>query len=289
MARSALTDIVPQAADGYGARVGSESAQATRDRAPARGPVAARADGVSCQPGFDVSMDPTTLGALVSRADGGTRERLTAMLQARHGNAAVQRLLGGTSSLPVQRWAVTLPAGTTDCARVVSYMDANSPYRATSGWARTNARFSWGGDPAYTTGDGVTTATVASPTVTPTVSVDMPRWAPTDPAMASAWAAMTSSLRAHEAEHEAIATRWESTLRTNLSSLSVTVANRSIATFNAAVQSEWNGWLAEHQADQTAIDPFTAVLDCSGGPAGSSEAESAPITGLDEEPDLGGE
>jgi len=231
-------------------------------------------------------MDPATVGMLMRRADAGTRERLTAMLQARHGNAAVQRLLADPSPLSVQRWAVTLPAGTTDCARVVSYMDANSPYRNDSGWARTNARFNWGGDPAYTTTDGVTTATVANPTVTPVVSVDMPRWAPADPAMAGAWTAMTSSLRAHEAAHEGIAATWTSTLRSNLSSLEVTVANRRIGTFRAAVQAEWNGWLAQHQADQVAIDPFTALLDCSGGPAAAPAA--TPITGLDDEPDLGG-
>ena len=45
-------------------------------------------------------------------------------------------------------------------------MDANSPYRNDDGWAKTNVRFNWGGDPAYTTTDGVTTATVTSPTVT---------------------------------------------------------------------------------------------------------------------------
>lgn len=63
--------------------------------------------------------------------------------------------------------------------------------------------------------------------------------------------------------------------------------NRQIGTFRAAVQAEWDGWIGQHQADQTAIDPFTALLDCSGGPAATPDA--APITGLDGEPDLGGE
>jgi predicted secreted Zn-dependent protease len=267
--------------------VGTERAATIPDRAPVRGTDTQRRESAGCAPGFDVSLDPATVGMLMGSADGGTRERLTAMLQARHGNAAVQRLLAGSSPLAVQRWAVTLPAGTTDCARVVSYMDANSPYRRDSGWARTNVRFSWGGDPSYTTTDGVTTASVTGPTVTPTVSVDMPRWAPSDPAMASAWSAMTASLRAHEARHEGIAATWEATLRSNLSSLVVTVADRQIGTFRAAVQAEWNGWLAQHQAEQTGIDPFAAVLDCSGEPAAAPDA--APITGLDDAPDLGGE
>lgn len=241
-----------------------------------------------CAPSFDVALNPATIGALIADADGGTRERLVSALQQRHGNAAVQRLLAPASALPVQRWTVTLAPGTTDCARVVSYMDANSPYRTDSGWARTNARFNWTGDPAYTTSEGVTTATVTSPTVTRGGNVDMPTWAPTDPAMAAAWSAMTRDLRAHEALHEGIADTWDSTLRSNLTSLRVTVANRSIATFRAAVQAEWNAWIGQHQRDQRAIDPYTALLDCSGG-GSDGASESAPISGLDDEPDLSGE
>jgi len=266
--------------------VGIEHATATiRDHRPR---TVAEPAGARCAPGLDVALNPATIGTLMSGADAGTRERLMGVLQERHGNAAVQRLLAPGAALPVQRWAVTLPAATTDCARVVSYMNSSSPYRADSGWARTNARFSWGGDPAYTTTDGVTTATVTNPTVTKTVNVDMPRWAPTNPAMATAWTAMTRDLRAHEALHEGIANTWESTLRTNLGALSVTVANRSIATFRAAVQAEWDTWLGQHQAEQTGIDPYTAVLDCSGG-GSESESTAAPISGLDGEPDLGGE
>jgi predicted secreted Zn-dependent protease len=209
-------------------------------------------------------------------ADAGTRKRLADAVQRRHGNAALQRLLAPGPALPVQRWAVTLARGTSDCETVVNYMNANSPYRATSGWARTRASFSWGGDPSFSEADGVITATVANPTVTKTVSVDMPTWAPTNAAMATAWSAMTGDLRAHEARHEAIATTWETTLRTRLASLSVTVPNRTTAAFTAAVRAEWNGWIADHQADQSAIDPYTATLDCSGG---TSESESTGLEG----------
>ncbi len=243
-----------------------------RERAPQR--VGGRV-GAPCAPAFDIAANPATIGTLMRGADAGTRERLATALQRRHGNAAVQRLLAPSAALPVQRWTVGLPKATTDCARVVSYLDANSPHRATSGWARTHVRFSWGGSPAYTESGGVITATVTGPTVTKTVSVDMPTWAPSDPSMSRAWGAMTGTLRAHEARHEGIATTWEATLRTRLTGLSLTVADRGIATFRAAVQAEWNSWLAEHQADQTAIDPFTATLDCS--EVGSeSEAEEAP-------------
>jgi predicted secreted Zn-dependent protease len=229
-----------------------------------------------CTPGFDVAANPATIRALMGGADAGTRERLTTALQQRQGNAAVQRLLFPAGPT-VQRWAVGLPPATTDCAQVVSYLDANSPHRATGGWAKTSVRFSWGGSPAYTEADGVITATVSNPTVTRAVSVDMPDWAPTNPAMSQAWGAMTGTLRTHETRHEEIATEWEATLTSRLSALSVTVANRTLAAFNAAVQSEWNTWLAEHQAAQTAIDPFTAVLDCSGGES-ETEAEEEPET-----------
>jgi predicted secreted Zn-dependent protease len=244
-------------------------------REPAhRLPGAAHA-GPHCTPGFDIAANPATIGALMRDADTGTRERLAVALQRRHGNVAVQRLLAPAGGLPVQRWTVALAPATSDCARVVSYLDANSPHRASSGWANTRVRFSWGGSPTYTTSGGVTRATVASPTVTKTVSVDMPEWAPTSPAMARAWGSMSGTLRAHEAEHERIAGEWKTTLTSRLSDLSVIVADRSVATFNAAVQAQWNTWVAEHQADQNAIDPFTAVLDCSGGES-ESEAEEAP-------------
>jgi predicted secreted Zn-dependent protease len=245
-------------------------------REPAhRLPGAAHA-GPHCTPGFDIAANPATIGALMRGADTGTRERLATALQSRHGNAAVQRLLAPAGGLPVQRWTVGLPRATSDCARVVNYLDANSPHRASGGWAKTSARFTWGGSPAYTASeDGVITATVSNPTVTKAVSVDMPEWSPTNPAMAQGWGAMYGTLRAHEGEHERIASEWEVTLTARLAALSVTVANRSLATFNAAVQAEWNTWMAEHQADQSAIDPFTAILDCSGGEP-EAEAEEAP-------------
>lgn len=249
----------------------------TRERAPRQG--GGRA-GTPCTPAFDIAANPATIGTLMRGADAGTRERLATALQRRHGNAAVQRLLAPASALPLQRWAVGLNRATTDCGQIVSYIDANSPYRPA--WAKTRVRFNWGGSPAYTESEGVTTATVSNPTVTKTVSVDMPEWSPTDPAISQAWGPMYGTLRAHETRHEEIATTWKATLTSRLSALSVTVADRKIATFNAAVQAEWNAWLAEHQADQDLIDPFTAILDCSGGDTeteSEAEAEEAPGVG----------
>lgn len=242
---------------------------ATREHAPQR--PGGRTSGV-CAPALDVAANPATLRTLMAGADAGTRQRLADAVQRRHGNAALHRLISPGGALQVQRWAVDLPAGTTDCDKVVTYMNTKSPYRANSGWARTRPSFSWGGDPSFSEANGVITATVANPTVTKTVNVDMPSWAPTNAAMARAWSAMTGDLRAHEARHEGIATTWQATLRSRLAALSVTVPNRTIAAFTAAVQAEWNGWIADHQAAQSAIDPYSAVLDCSGG---ADEVETA--------------
>lgn len=236
-------------------------------------------DARTCVPGFDVALNPATIRVLLADADAGTRERLVAALQQRHGNAAVQRLIAGTDGLPVQRWRVGLPAATSDCARVVRYMDTHSPYRRGDGWAETRAHFRWGGQPQISEESGVFWGSVANPTVTPEVHVDMPEWTPTDPAMAAAWAAMYADLRAHEAEHEAIAARWEGILRANLAELNAQMPNRTEGAWRAAVQREWGNWLRSHQDDQDLIDPYTAILDCSGGePTEESAGPEGPAT-----------
>jgi predicted secreted Zn-dependent protease len=253
--------------------MGTDPARAgARERAPQC--VGGRSS-AACVPAFDVAANPASLRVLMAGADAGTRERLADAVQRRHGNAALQRLLSPAGGLPVQRWAVTLPPGTTDCDVVVTYMNTKSPYRADSGWARTNVSFTWGGGASYSEANGVITATVANPTVRKTASVDMPSWAPTNPAMAAGWSAMTGNLRAHETLHEGIGTTWEATLRSRLTALSVSVPNRTSAAFTAAVKAEWDGWIADHQAAQSAIDPYTAILSCSGG----DETESAGLEG----------
>jgi hypothetical protein len=234
-----------------------------------------------CAPGFAVAANPATLQALMRGADAGTRIRLADALQRRNGNAAVQRFLAPAAALPLQRWAVGLPRATkaADCSTVINYLDANSPYKPA--WAKTLfTPIACGGwpIPAYTESEGVITATVSNPTVTMTPRVDMPEWSPTDPAMSQAWGAMYAELRAHEARHEEIGLQWKEILISRLTGLSLTVANRDVATFRAAVQAKWTAWLAEHQAEQTAIDPFSALLDCSGG---ESEDESEESTGAE--------
>ena len=214
-------------------------------------------------------------GSLLNSADRGLRGRAVRSLQQTAGNSSVQRLLGSASGAPlsVQRYAVGVRR-TASCQQVIDWLNSRNPHRPA--WAKTTARFNWIGG-IVVTGDAPDfQVSISNAQVTVNTTVDMPQWSPTDPAMGSAWQAMHATLRAHEAEHEAIASQWKDTLQDRLTNLSLTVtARRRAAAQRAAqtaVQAEWRGWLVEHQRDQNAIDPFTAVLDC---PAPSDE-QAAP-------------
>jgi hypothetical protein len=183
-------------------------------------------------------------------------------LQRHLGNAHVQRLM---ESVPyqVQRYPVGAPR-TADCQTVIQWLDAHSPYRPM--WAKTNVTFRWTGAFRITGSAPDFQVGIVRPRVTVSKPVDMPRWSPRAPAMARAWTSMTSDLRAHEAQHEAIADRWRGILLQRLTALSLTVnaatRDAALAAAPAGVDAEWTAWLAEHQTDQDAIDPFTALLNC---------------------------
>lgn len=177
------------------------------------------------------------------------------------------------SALSVQRYAVGVRRNAS-CQQVIDWLNARNPHRPS--WAKTTPRFSWTGR-IDVTGDGPDfQVSISNPQVPVSKTVDMPQWNPADPAMATAWQAMYTALRAYKAEHEAIADRWKDTLRERLVNLLLTIIARNRAAARqaaaAAGEAQWRGWLAEHQADQNAIDPFTAVLDC---PAPAA-AQSAP-------------
>jgi len=252
--------------------------------------VAARSEPVPARPPPPVdecaSASPAGLDAAAARtvldtADAGTRQRLAASLQRQCGNAALQRLLapGATAAaLPaIQRWAVGLSAGEANCLTVASYVNQHTPYQNTGGapgWARTKATFDWSGTPVFATSGSTTTATVSGASVTKTVNVDMPVWAPTDPVMKKAWATAMGELRAHEAKHEGVASDWEKSLKTNLDGLTVTVTAQTDTAFRAAVKKSWDPWIAQHASDQKALDPFGVTVDCA-----AAESESATTDG----------
>ena len=231
-----------------------------------------------CAGQLRVQGRPVAVAAAIHSADPASRGRLIGQLQRQVGNVAVGALLARSSSatgrepVPVQRWAVTVPAATADCSVVVDWMNAHSPYRSRSGWALTSPTFCWGGDFNFSGSGNALTVSLTNPTVSLSTTVDMPQWAPTDPAMKQAWASMSTDLRAHEARHEDVATNWKATLLGRLTNLSLSIKQQSDA--QAAVGKAWASWLVEHQADQSALDPFTALLDCSGGSADSAAADT---------------
>jgi len=225
------------------------------------------------------SGPPAAVAAAIRSADAATRGQLIGQLQGHVGNATVSRLLAfdhesgrGLDAVPVQRWAVTLSPATADCMVVVNWLNLNSPYRGKSGWALTSPTFGWGGDFKYSGSGDSLTVSLVNPTVSLSTTVDMPRWAPTDSVMKQAWASMSADLRAHEARHEEVATNWKETLLDRLKDLSLSIKRE--ADGPAAVRKEWASWLVEHQADQSALDPFSAMLDCSGA---GSQAPAATV------------
>jgi predicted secreted Zn-dependent protease len=228
---------------------------------------------------------PAAVAAAVRSADPAIRGQLIGQLQRQVGNGSVSRLLARTRDpeapgrMPLQRWAVTLPAATADCMVVVNWLDQHSPYRGKSGWALTSPTFGWGGDFSYSGSGKSLTVSVVHPTVSLSTSVDMPSWGPTDSGMKQAWATMSTELRAHEARHEEVASNWKATLLDRLKGLSLSI--KSEGDGPAAVRKEWASWLVEHQADQTALDPFSALLDCSGGSSESADAGGGNQDGLE--------
>lgn len=254
---------------------------AHRQRDPAR-PVRlpAEDDPGICAGQLRIAGQPAAVAAAIRSADPATQGRLIGQLQRQVGNETVGRLLAprkgsesGPAGLPVQRWPVALPAGTTDCEVVVNWINRNSPYRRSSGWAQTHPVFGWGGDLVYSGSGASLTVSLANPTVNLRTEVDMPAWSPTNPAMSHAWSAMWADLRRHESRHEDIADTWKATLLDRLTSLSLPIARQ--ADGPAAVRGAWQGWLAEHQAEQTGIDPFSALLDCSAASAGADTGDSS--------------
>jgi predicted secreted Zn-dependent protease len=228
---------------------------------------------------------PAAVAAAIQSADPAIRGQLIRQLQRQVGNGSVSRLLartrapGAPGQTQIQRWAVTLPAATADCMVVVNWLDRHSPYSGKSGWALTSPTFGWGGDFDYSGSGKSLTVSVVHPTVSLSTTVDMPSWAPTDSVMKQAWANMSAELRAHEARHEEVATNWKATLLDRLKGLSLSI--KSEGDGPAAVRKEWASWLAEHQADQAALDPFSALLDCSGGSSESADAGSGNQDGLE--------
>jgi hypothetical protein len=189
----------------------------------------------------------------------------------------------------LQRYPVGVPASA-DCDTVLDWMETQNPHLPNA--ALTTARFRWTGGFKVTGAAPDFTVTLKRPGVTLRKSVDMPVWRPTSRSMRAAWGSMISQLRAHEARHEAIATRWRATLLERLAALSLSVTADSEAAArteaNRLVNEQWEGWLAEHQAEQDSIDPYAAPLNCPGPTEGSISRSVFPASrSLEQEPGQG--
>lgn len=201
-------------------------------------------------------------------------------LQRLAGNRAVAGAMGRRPT--VQRWAVGFNAASEDCVAAANWITAHTPHPR-GAWARTFVSFTRGGT-VQVSGTGTDlTATVRDPAVTHTKRVDMPTWSPTAPTMAAAWSRASTTLRAHEGDHEQKGDEWKTELESRLTSFSEPV--RSQAAGEAELNRQWTQWVADHQADQNLLDPFSVVLDCSDAGA-SEDAAGAEESGG---PDLSGE
>jgi hypothetical protein len=172
----------------------------------------------------------------------------------------------------VQRYAVPPDLA---CSDVVDWLNSNSPYAPE--WAETNCTYSFNGQAGVRTTsqpDGSVKADVkGNPKLSVSVQcpIDRPEWSPSarpnQAAEVAAWRAMCTTLDAHEAAHRQIGQTWRATLegRYRAVNFSVTGADQSEAMANATteLESQKNGWGADAQAAQSAIDPFRgAVLNC---------------------------
>lgn len=186
---------------------------------------------------------------------------------------------------PIQRYAVNVPASGTSEA-LFNWLQANSPHRPA--WALTSARFTWSRSLDAVAGEdeGTYIVTVADSTVGNATTVDMPTWTADNEPMRTAWGEMWNELRAHEAEHEAIATEWQTTLQENLAGTEYVITASSAEAAKqqglTRLDGEWTDWIALHQADQTALDtpPFFATLNepPEEDEESSSSSETAPAT-----------
>ncbi|MFO7168800.1 MAG: DUF922 domain-containing protein [Chloroflexota bacterium] len=179
------------------------------------------------------------------------------------GNAAVERMLAGQVA---QRYPVDVPEDAS-CDQVREWMETSNPYAREGNAAATTVTFSWSATWRITGRAPNFKLRLSNPQVTMDgPHVDMPQRKPHNPKLRAAWQRMYRTLRDHERRHEAIAHRWRRILLGRLRKLSipVTAASREEVAAQARelVGQRWDEWIEQHQAQQSEIDPFQALLDC---------------------------
>lgn len=238
--------------------------------------------------------DPERAARAFPRLGSSGRACAAMALQQTYGNAFVQRLVArlhdspsAAGQLAVQRY--TVPANLA-CPDVVPWLNRNSPYAPE--WAETRSTYTFNGQARVTTttlpdgtiqkeakGHRGLSVSVSSP-------IDRPSWSPSarpnQAAEVAAWNSMRATLDAHEQQHRQIAQTWRGTLDTNWKGVDVTATGTSDqdarTNLVSALQATQQGWQAQAQAAQSAIDPFRgAVLSCPAAPTpGGSGSGSGP-------------
>lgn len=187
----------------------------------------------------------------------------------------------------IQRYTVP---GSLSCMGTVSYMNQSSPYRPN--WAKTSPHYTFVGattDSNERLDDGSYIYTMqgrSSNSITHTAPQDLPNWNPTArpnrEAEVAAWNTMHGTLQAHENEHVRIAEENRVAMETDWQNVNIegTGASLAAARTDAARQLREDKalWLAQSQAQQDMIDPFSVELVCPAPPAEDEEGASAEST-----------
>lgn len=197
------------------------------------------------------------------------------------GLMALQRAAGNAAATrQIQRYAVGVPA-TASYDQLLAWIINKNPYAKDGSAAKTKVTFAHGPVSWEVAGEaGSWTVTPkAAPTITGTPTVDMPVWTAKDPELQKVWSAAVTTLRAHEAVHEGVAATWKAKLVENSRTFSFdsTAKTKAAAITAAGVQfeKEWKGWLAEHQAEQVALDPYDVTIEQPAAPAAASPVTPA--------------
>jgi hypothetical protein len=215
--------------------------------------------------GATVAYSPARRSQLEAQADG----QAQAFVMQPHTRP---RPLPAPPHTVLQRYTVP---GALPCNEVVDWLNSSSPYAPE--WAQTQCHYAFNGgiSPSLRTlSDGTYEARVRGHgklSVTVACPIDRPSWNPTPrpnrAAEVTAWNTMSTALNGHEQQHRQIGQQWRATLQSNYRGVDFTVTGVTQADAMQAATAQLSGeqqqWMADAQAAQSAIDPFTgAVLTC---------------------------
>ena len=238
------------------------------------------------------------------------RRQMITTLQRQNGNRFVQRLVENYQTPILQRGATgcadcaqheeedepirripdiqryTVP-GNLSCMGTVEYINAHSPYLPN--WAKTAPHYTFVGtteDSHEQLEDGSYVYRMAgrpTNTITHTAPQDLPQWNPTErpnrEAELAAWNQMHATLQTHENRHVEIAQTNETAMQDDWQHVNIEGMGSTLGQAQADAESQFRAdkalWLAQSQAQQDMIDPFSVTLTCPAPPVEDEESASA--------------